>query len=327
VTYAEGFAGPGVYKGGEPGSPVIALKVFLTQRDRLDKGKHLAMILVDEEKARIARLQLELKAALTAHGQPKPVGLHIDPADGTCDELLLAKLTDKSAFGQPIFAFLDSFGGPDVPYDVIKAVAANPSSEVLVTFSPTFLTRFGEVDQHRFAGDRAFGGTHWRAVADQPSGAKKAFLVTAYRQSLQQAGFKFTLTFEMIDESGHALFLIFGTSNDLGIAKMKDAMWTVDAQTGVRYRDPRDVDQTLLELELEPDTALLGRMLVAQIGDSRVSVEDLRRYTLLETVYRPEHVIKTVKRLVQARRLAVTPKGRITRQSVVQRFVDCWTLL
>ena len=29
VTYAEGFAGPGIYTGGEPGSPVIALQTLI----------------------------------------------------------------------------------------------------------------------------------------------------------------------------------------------------------------------------------------------------------------------------------------------------------
>jgi hypothetical protein len=42
------------------------------------------------------------------------------------------------------------------------------------------------------------------------------------------AGFPYTLTFEMLDKGDHALFLVFGTSNKLGLKRMKDAMWSVD---------------------------------------------------------------------------------------------------
>ncbi len=36
-TYAEGFAGPGVYRDGEPGSPIIALRTFLAEVVRAEK--------------------------------------------------------------------------------------------------------------------------------------------------------------------------------------------------------------------------------------------------------------------------------------------------
>ncbi|WP_260326384.1 hypothetical protein [Streptomyces sp. TLI_185] len=44
----------------------------------------------------------------------------------------------------------------------------------------------------------------------------------------------------MNDEGNRKLYLIFGTQHELGLEKMKDAMWKVDPSYGVRYRDPRD---------------------------------------------------------------------------------------
>jgi three-Cys-motif partner protein len=320
VTYAEGFAGPGIYNGGEPGSPVIALDVFLHRRGLLDAGKSLSMVLIDESRPRIEHLRGQLDDALARHGRPQPATLSIVTQEGACGDRLHAELTKADAFGQPIFAVLDSFGGPDIPFDLLKAIASNKSSEVLVTFGTSFLTRFGEVAQHQETGDRAFGGAHWRAVTSQPSHAKKTFLVNAYRETLNMAGFAHSLTFEMIDEAGHALFLIFGTNGPRGLEKMKDAVWRVDPIAGVSYRDPRDQDQTLLDLVAETDKPSLGRMLLAELGDRTIDVEALRQYALFETVYRPEHVIPTVRGLISDGVLETVPPGKgVTRATEVRR--------
>jgi three-Cys-motif partner protein len=320
VTYAEGFAGPGIYKGGEPGSPVIALETFLARRDLLDAGKRLSMVLIDADRARVQHLDKQLSEALTSHGRPKPATLDIRTQHGECGNVLHPELAKVAAYGQPIFAVLDSFGGPDIPFDLLKAIASNKSSEVLVTFGTAFLTRFGDVTQHQESGDRAFGGTHWRAATSQPPHAKKTFLVDAYRQTLKMAGFAHILTFEMIDEAGHALFLIFGTNGPRGLEKMKDAIWKVDPIAGVSYRDPRDQDQTLLDLVAESDKPSLGRMLLTQLGDRTLDVEALRQYALFETVYRPEHVIPTVRGLIADGALETVPARKgVTKATVVRR--------
>lgn len=320
VTYAEGFAGPGIYKGGEPGSPVIALDVFLNRRDLLDAGKRLSMVLVDADRARVEHLRGQLAQTLAAHGRPKPATLDIHAQNGECGDVLQSELAKVAAFGQPIFAVLDSFGGPDIPFDLLKAIASNKSSEVLVTFGTSFLTRFGDVAQHQESGDRAFGGAHWRAVTSQPPHAKKTFLVDAYRETLKTAGFAHSLTFEMIDEAGHALFLIFGTNGPRGLEKMKDAIWKVDPIAGVSYRDPRDEDQTLLDLVAETDKPSLGRMLLAALGDRTMDVEALRQYALFESVYRPEHVIPTVRGLIADGALQTVPSGKgVTRATALRR--------
>lgn len=319
VTYAEGFAGPGVYTRGEPGSPIIALQTFLARRDLLDGGKRLSMVLVDADQRRIKRLHDEIDKALAEHGRRKPETLRIATRGGECADILHTELTKVAAFGQPIFAVLDSYGGPVVPFDLLKAIAANRSSEVLVTFGTRYLIQFGEVEQPREAGDWAFGGTHWQTVSEQPSQAKKKFLVDAYRKTLNNAGFAYTLTFEMLDEQGHALFLIFGTNGEKGLAKMKDAIWKVDPIAGVRYRDPHDQAQALLDLVADPDKAALARMLLAELGDRPAGVEALRRFSLLETIYRPEHVIPTVRKLIKDGGLETVPAGqRVTRATVVR---------
>ncbi len=315
VTYAEGFAGAGVYSGGQPGSPIIALDVFLGQRALLAAGKRVDMVLVEERNDRMQQLKHQVGLALARQRErprslQQPIYRHGDSAT----ELLpgLAVCPPK----QPVFAFLDSFGGPDIPFEVVQAIARRRASEVLITFSPRFLTRFGERDIHRDAGNRAFGGTHWQNVFEQPSDQKKRYLVTAYRTSLNKAGFGYVVSFEMLDETGNDLHLVFGTSSPEGLAKMKNAMWQVDPVSGLRYRDPRDPDQTELALALEPNTAPLRRAVLGQLNKKDLTLDELRRYALLETIYRREHVQPAVLQLLKSEQIErVTKKGRLTGSS------------
>src|SRR5579859_4955308 len=55
IAYVDGFAGPGVYSGGEDGSPVIALKVALQHADKI-KGKVL-FLFIEKDRDRAAKLQ------------------------------------------------------------------------------------------------------------------------------------------------------------------------------------------------------------------------------------------------------------------------------
>jgi hypothetical protein len=81
-----------------------------------------------------------------------------------------AALQGAGAMGAPVFAFLDSWGGPDVPFDLVRSIARQPAGEVLVTFGTNFLTRFGEKEQHQQAGDAAFGGTKHNRGSLRPPG-------------------------------------------------------------------------------------------------------------------------------------------------------------
>jgi three-Cys-motif partner protein len=252
VTYAEGFAGPGIYRGGEPGSPVAALRAFLGQRRLLAGGRTVSMVLAEKDHRRMTELRRQMGRALT-EAPVAPAGISVEYVCGDHAKVLLPALERIGAMRRPVFAFLDSYGGPDVPLDVARRIGSAPASEVLVTFGTSFFIRFCEVEGHQAEGDRVFGGPQWRQVAKLAPREKKPFLVATYRRSLRQAGFRFVLSFEMLDEQGHDLHLVFGTTHRAGLEKMKDAMWAIDPIGGVRFRDPRDPSQGMLDFTINPD--------------------------------------------------------------------------
>jgi three-Cys-motif partner protein len=313
LTYAEGFAGPNEYSGGEPGSPSIALARacrddvvatsaatrFVFVEERADRHKHLEMTLARDFplEGRLASLDM------TAHR-------------GTCQDDLLPCLGAAGAWGKPVFANLDGWGA-DVPYEVVRRIGVNGSSEVLITVTPSHFMRFADVVETK-AGDRVFGHTKWRTVAECESPAdKRRFLVDTYRASLASAGFPFSLLFEMLDEGGHELYLFYGTSHWLGLDKMKDAMWKVDPVHGQRFRDPRDPDQFSFTLD-EPQLVPLQNDLVELMRTKGpLPLEVLRQHARFQTIYRIPHANRAVRTLRDSGRIK-TPMGHLKDESIIE---------
>lgn len=215
ISYAEGFAGAGIYKHGEPGSPVIAYDVFTSALHKYPK--RMRMILMEEDSRRVEELERQMALVRSRHTDDVTERLAVDIRHGDYHPSLLQKLRSIGSLGKPLFALLDSFGGPDIPYSLLHELGRYRSTEVMVTFEPSFLTRFAQNhDGHRQRGDEAFGSQDWQAVFQQPSPLKFAFLREQYRDTLRRAGFSHTLYFEMVDEGSRKLYLIFGTQHERG---------------------------------------------------------------------------------------------------------------
>lgn len=308
-SYVDGFSGPGEYRRGEDGSPIIALQV--AHESQVLRTRDLRFVFLEEDARRAAHLRQRVVARQPDGGWPRRSRIVVE--EGACATQLEPILEREKCWGMPIFALLDQFGGGDVPYPLVQRIATNTSSEVMVTLAPAFFTRFVNVLPE--VGDEVFGSAEWRRVAEQPSNRKHAFIAEAYRSSLFRAGFQFVLSFEMVDEGGRPLYLIFGTNSRVGLSRMKDAMWKVDPVRGLRFRDPRDPAQMAFDLST-PMFDPLERFLLALLARGPRTVEQLRSATLEHTVFREAHVIGVL-RTMRGRGLVTASEPRITRQSVI----------
>ncbi|GAA3512321.1 three-Cys-motif partner protein TcmP [Georgenia daeguensis] len=307
VTYAEGFSGPGVYTGGEPGSPVIALETLIKDPTLRTRARDLRFLFVEGNLKRAERLREQLEKA----AKPVPLselaryGIDLAVEPGDYDPALTELLTAHNAWGRPMLVVLDTFGG-SVKLDLVRRIARNPSSEVIITFEPQYFVRWAKTDKIRH-GDTVFGDPDWRRVDEQPQSAKAQWVVDKYRAVLQDVGFPFVLTFELVNTRGHSLFLVFGTTHVRGLQKMKEAMWEVDPIYGVQYRDPADPNQQLLDVTLDPLTEPLRRELLLYLRNQpehTASVGDLRRFALYRTVYKESQVKPELDKLVD-KKLAI----------------------
>ncbi|MBL3671187.1 three-Cys-motif partner protein TcmP [Streptomyces sp. M2CJ-2] len=65
ITYAEGFAGAGVYQGSDPDSPVIAYDVFAEALEEM--SKRMRLILTEEDPRRAEELKRRMALVRAKH--------------------------------------------------------------------------------------------------------------------------------------------------------------------------------------------------------------------------------------------------------------------
>jgi hypothetical protein len=106
---------------------------------------------------------------------------------------------------------------------------------------------------------------------------------------------------------------------------MKEAMWEVDEVSGVRYRDPADPLQGLLDIAVEPELDPLARILCSYLEkqpDLSAGVNELRAFALYESVYKASQVKPALERLVQTGKVDTDdPNGAVRLESRVTLIV------
>lgn len=315
LTFVDAFAGAGEYKQGEPGSPLLVLSQAGRQ-EVLQCDAPIRLLFIEKDRRRLEHLAQLIDRRYPYDRRPPQWRMRVE--HGTCEDVLVPALRELDAEDAPIFVNFDGFG-VDTPMSLVRHVGGIKAAEVLVTFKTQFFIRFAKHEEQA-AGDRVFGDGAWRDIAVEGTPQeKKAALLNLYRDRLRDAGFTHILTFELVDEGGHDLLLIFGTSGPLGLEKMKESAWRVDPVRGQRFRDPRDVNQMTLDIgPAEPNLALLEHQLLQRLevcGDQ--SLEALKQYTLLETIFKPTHASRAIENL-EARRRVVCQRARRHEDTVVR---------
>lgn len=302
ITFFDGFAGPGEYTNSQESSPVIAMEQAL--RPEVTRwGTQTRLVFVEDDRRRAEHLSDLLDRRFPLTGRPPGMAMRVHR--GECGNIFERAIAEVGGWDGPVFANLDGWG-VDTDYEIVRRIAQQQSSEVLVTFKDQFFIRFatGELQ----VGERVFGHSDWRSVDRLPTAEKKRFLLKLYREGLHSAGFPYVLTFEMIDEGGHSLHLFFGTTNKVAVEKFKDGLWEVDGVSGQRFRDPRDPNQMSFDI-LHPDFTPLETRIRELLGERAHNLAELREDALLETIYKKTHVKPSVDRLIEQRKVEQVSTG------------------
>ncbi len=303
ITFLDVFAGPGEYTNSRESSPSIAMTQAL-RPEVVSTLTETRLVFIESDGRRAEHLEHLLASRYPASSRPAALVTCVH--HGKCGDSYERAIADVRGWAGPVFANLDGWGA-DTDLGIVRRIAEQQSSEVLVTFQDQFFVRFADGEQE--AGERVFGRGDWRTVADVATPMKKPFLLGLYRQCLHDAGFPFVLTFEMIDEGGHSLHLFFGTTNEIAVRKFKDGLWEVDGLSGQRFRDPNDPNQMSFDI-LRPDFAPLAQRVVDQLGVREHNLAELCEDALLETIYKDTHVKPVVDSLLERRVVELARTGR-----------------
>jgi hypothetical protein len=104
------------------------------------------------------------------------------------------------------------------------------------------------------------------------------------------------MPFALSNPKDYTLYLVYGTSNKVGVERMKDAMWKIDPVDGTAFKDPLDPNQLTLEFNQPDLTALKAGVVEALQARAPQAVEELRmqRREMRQLAAAPEYVVGSV---------------------------------
>lgn len=288
ILFIDGFAGPGEYKGGEDGSPLIVLKAA---RDHTYKVKgEVLFLFIERDKPRAEHLSQTIKE-LTP---PLPSNFKYEVVNGTFDDKMtsvLNYLDEQRKKLAPSFVFIDPFGFSHTPFNTIARILQNPRSEVLVTFMYEEINRFLAHPDQPENYDALFGTSEWRKAIDinQPE-QRRRFIHDLYLNQLRKLA-KFVRSFEMLNKGNRTdYFLFFATNQSLGLEKMKEAMWKVAPGGDYQFSDYTDAKGIMSLFGDKPDFDGLAKILTDKFRGGEVSIETIGEFVIVETPFLQTHI-------------------------------------
>lgn len=300
VIFLDGFAGPGKYEGGEPGSPIIALESALAHKQPINA--EVGFIFIE---ARVDRHNYLLDLLDSQYKSRLPSNFSYQVQNAKFDETLqkiLDYLEERQSRMAPTFAFIDPFGYSDTPFSIVERLMRHPRCEVLINFNFEELNRFLPVRSQWSHIDRQFGTDSWREAMEitEPQ-ARQRLLHETYKGQLEHAAkIKYVRSFQMVNEGNRTdYFLFFGTNGYEGLRQMKHAMWRVDPIGAYRFSDRSVFNQPYL-IEPAPDYVALKQLILHQFeGKGYFRIDELEKFVVVETPFLDTHYKRGVLRVME----------------------------
>jgi three-Cys-motif partner protein len=295
LVFVDGFAGPGRYSKGEEGSPIIAIKAVIDRPRPIKAKVDFHFIELDERRA--AHLETEIaQLARPAHVSSKVHGKRT--FQDAFPEVWDSYSSKSGRARPPTFVFIDPFGFK-IPFSYVRKVLQTPSCEVLITFMFEEINRFLSQEYQPENFDELFGCPDWRKGNDIKLPRERVkFLHDLYQEQLTKAaGASFVRSFAMRNERNTMdYFLFFATNNELGLKKIKEAMWRVDESGTYTFSDATDPNQSVL-FSAEPDRELLRRQLLHRFAGTQAALSEIEKFVVRETPFRETHYKKVLQSL------------------------------
>lgn len=312
LLFIDGFAGPGEYASGEPGSPLIALDCVKRCKERGGLGGvEIVFLFIESDKARADHLEKILKE------NPRPPGITFDILRGPFDRHmsnLLDYIGEQKAVLAPAFVMVDPFGIKGNRMSLISRILENEKSECMISFMYEPIRRFHGEPEFKLHLDELFGTDRWQKCFDMEETDKKRYLHNLFREQLKEHGAKHVVSFELWKGNRHIYTIYFTSSSLKGCNLMKQAIWRADPSGSYRLRGYAGNQGLLFDTDTEP----LAVQLRERFGDNATPIEDIEQYVMSdETIFHKGQLRqKTLQRLEKEGRISVSrPQGE-------QRFTN-----
>lgn len=284
MMYIDGFCGPGIYEGGESGSPIVALRVA----NQLKTKASIKFVLCDGRQDRVDSLANQIKKEGCSSS------IEIDLRTSTFEETVNDVLEEHSKSDQPpTFTLIDPFGFSGIPYKTIKELMHRRSSECLISFMVDSVNRWMEHPEKEIRKHvtTTFGTDKAAQIINGSGRDRISSLRNLYLEQLRKIA-KYCRYFEMRNADNKVVYyLYFISNNNLGYIKMKEAMWAVDPSGSFQFSDFTDPNQPILFDSEDLWLPLVQKRIQAKYsGRSGVLVKEIKEFISEETIFLEKHM-------------------------------------
>lgn len=274
LAFIDGFAGPGHYAGGEPGSPLIALEAFRRYAGKIKSEAVFLFVEQDEERAE------HLRKTIT--GQVPP-NCKVEVTTGDFEPQMTAIL--DSIPGQqlaPAFLMLDPFGVSGMPMSLVRRLLESRKTELYITFMYEFIDRFKAEPEFEQPLTELYGTDEWKKGLALEGVDKREFFFGLYRDQLRRSGAKHVLRFDLYERGRLVYAIFFATKHWKGADVMKRAIWKVAPFGDFSFRSALH-GQLILGIETA-DFAPLRETLQAEFrGKGLIGIDEVEEFVAAET--------------------------------------------
>jgi len=314
VLFFDGFAGPGEYRDGEMGSPIIALDALKNHNARARMSAEIVFAFMEKNAARAAHLRTLV--APYEEGLPNSVKIHIGEEEcATSLSALLDNIEGRGKQMAPAFVMLDPFGVSDTPMALVGRVLSHPKSEVYISMMWEWINRFKSRPAFERHLTGLFGTEEWKAGAGLTGHEAKVYFHDLYARQLRANGARYVTSFELLKNNRHVYTIFFATKHPKGMDLMKQAIWKAD-RTGNYQFIGRTGEQIDLDIAEAADFRPFANEIRQQFGGKEdIPVEEVTDWAMTDTTdYHSEHVKRALRHLEQERCLSARKRNQETRR-------------
>lgn len=295
LVIIDGYAGPGRYKAGEPGSPLIALDA-INSRHSPRSLRDVYLIACEADPG--IREHLRSVLATVDHGKAS-----VEVVPGTFQDSvgeLLDSVASKNQRLVPTFALLDPLGVKGLRLELIETLFRVSQADVLVSFMWEPIRRWMDHPDWEEHLDALFGSDAWRDYRGLSSLTQKRKMHDLYADSLRRAGARFVVPLEIWSRrpKRHVYTMFFATRHIKGVDVFKQGAWKCDPTGNFRFSARAGGQRTLFD-ENRVDLGPLREALIKKFSGTKVSVEQVSEFVVGETLYHSGHFKKGVLKVLE----------------------------
>ena len=290
VVYLDTHAGRGSYAGGNPGSPLVALKTLLQHpaKDKLLKKSEFRFGFLERDECNVTRLKKEVAAM-----GPVPRGVFVEVECQNAFAALRSLVDFAKSEGKqvaPAFVFVDPYGFK-LPGDLLAELMEFERVELFVNVMwremDMAISQMPEEGHGQAENlDRVFGSDAWRGIS---GGTMVERADQAAELLAARVGAKWWTHVRMVSGgSAVRFFLLHLTNHDAGRDLMKECVWKVCPGGNMSVRRSENPNQFFL-VEPEPDLEALSDWLLQRLQSGPVSTDTLKE-ELRSTVWMWKHL-------------------------------------